>query len=44
MEELRQAYKNRALDTHPDRGGTSEAFDKVRKAFELLARRPVEPV
>lgn len=29
-----EAYRKRAMETHPDRGGSAEAFDKVRKAFE----------
>jgi hypothetical protein len=32
-EVLRSAYKRAAVKTHPDRGGSSEAFDAVNRAF-----------
>lgn len=32
-EALRIAYKKAAARSHPDRGGTSEAFDKVTRSF-----------
>eukprot|EP00439_Symbiodinium_sp_Y106_P045588 s1500_g5.t2 len=35
--ELRSAYKRQALATHPDKGGTPEAFRLVVEAFETLA-------
>ncbi|CAE7231865.1 DNAJ1 [Symbiodinium sp. CCMP2592] len=35
--ELRSAYRRQALATHPDKGGTSEAFRLVVEAFETLA-------
>ncbi|CAE7943912.1 DNAJ1, partial [Symbiodinium sp. KB8] len=35
--ELRSAYRRQALATHPDKGGTSEAFRLVVEAFEILA-------
>eukprot|EP00927_Polykrikos_kofoidii_P010330 TRINITY_DN14367_c0_g2_i1.p1 TRINITY_DN14367_c0_g2~~TRINITY_DN14367_c0_g2_i1.p1 ORF type:complete len:694 (+),score=125.82 TRINITY_DN14367_c0_g2_i1:157-2082(+) len=34
--ELRSAYRRRALETHPDKGGTAEAFRQVMRAFEIL--------
>lgn len=37
--ELRRAYRLRALETHPDRGGTDEAFREVRAAYEEALRR-----
>jgi hypothetical protein len=30
---LKNAYKRASLRVHPDKGGTKEAFDEVRKAF-----------
>jgi len=33
---LRSAYRKAGLKTHPDRGGTSEAFDEVARAHEFL--------
>eukprot|EP00927_Polykrikos_kofoidii_P010333 TRINITY_DN14367_c0_g5_i1.p1 TRINITY_DN14367_c0_g5~~TRINITY_DN14367_c0_g5_i1.p1 ORF type:complete len:624 (+),score=118.90 TRINITY_DN14367_c0_g5_i1:117-1988(+) len=35
--ELRSAYRRRALETHPDKGGTAEAFRQVTSAFEILS-------
>ncbi|CAK8998628.1 DnaJ homolog subfamily B member 12 [Durusdinium trenchii] len=35
--ELRQAYRRRALQTHPDKGGCAEAFRRVLHAFEVLS-------
>lgn len=34
--ELKIAYRKKALETHPDTGGTTEAFRKVHLAFEVL--------
>jgi hypothetical protein len=31
---IRRAYKKRALETHPDRGGDNERFRAVQKAYE----------
>jgi hypothetical protein len=36
--ELRQAYRSRALEAHPDRGGKAWLFDCLTKARERLAR------
>ena len=35
-EALRQAYRKAGFKTHPDRGGSAEAFDEVTRAFEYL--------
>ncbi|CAE7218607.1 hyou1 [Symbiodinium sp. CCMP2592] len=35
--DIRSAYRRRALATHPDKGGSAEAFRLVVKAFETLA-------
>ena len=36
-EEIKAAYKKRALTTHPDRGGNEEDFKKVNKAYTILS-------
>lgn len=33
---LRQAYKKSGYRTHPDRGGSPEAFDEVTRAYEYI--------
>ena len=35
-EEIRAAYRKAAKTTHPDRGGSSEAFRRVQNAAEIL--------
>lgn len=35
-EEIRAAYKKRALETHPDKGGDADHFRQVRNAYESL--------
>lgn len=37
VEALRTAYKVKARQTHPDQGGSDEAFRDVRSAFDILA-------
>ena len=37
-QELKSAYRRRALETHPDSGGTSEAFREVNTAYEVLSQ------
>jgi len=40
-EDLKKAYKRRALETHPDSGGNQEDFLKVQEAWEVLSgKRP----
>lgn len=34
--EIKQAYKQRARETHPDTGGSPEEFEAVSKAYRLL--------
>ena len=37
--EIKQAFRDRARETHPDKiGGDGEEFKKVREAYELLIR------
>ena len=35
-DEIKKAFKERAKETHPDKGGSAEEFDKVGKAYRLL--------
>ena len=37
MEEVKSAFKKRALQCHPDKGGSTESFHLVYHAFEILA-------
>jgi curved DNA-binding protein CbpA len=39
-DEVRRAFRARALVTHPDHGGTADAFSEVHAAFELLRDTP----
>ena len=36
-QELKKAYRQKALQTHPDSGGTAEAFLKINQAYETLS-------
>ena len=38
-DELKRAFRRRALATHPDRGGDAEAFRQVQRAFKEAQRR-----
>lgn len=40
---LKKAYRRAVLRTHPDRGGTEEAFHAVQQAYELLRASRVQP-
>ena len=33
---VKSAYRRRALETHPDRGGDMKAFKRVHEAYEVL--------
>lgn len=35
-QELKSAYRRRARETHPDSGGTAEAFREVHAAYQIL--------
>jgi hypothetical protein len=37
--EIKSAYRRLASTTHPDHGGSDEAFCRVREAFEILKNR-----
>jgi DnaJ-class molecular chaperone len=36
LEDVKSAYKKKALLTHPDRGGNSEEFNKINTAYETI--------
>lgn len=36
--ELKSAYRQALLKTHPDQGGTAETFQQVKKSYEILVR------
>lgn len=35
-QEVKHAFRRRALETHPDKGGSEDTFRAVRQAYELL--------
>ena len=37
-DDMKQAYRKAVLKTHPDHGGTSESFIKVREAWEYFSK------
>jgi len=41
--ELKRAFRQRSLETHPDRGGTDEAFREVVAAYAEARRRVARP-
>ncbi|MGI9119745.1 MAG: J domain-containing protein [Acidimicrobiales bacterium] len=42
-DDVREAWRRRALETHPDRGGDPVAFHLARRAFERLSGVPAPP-
>ncbi len=43
LAEIKRAYRQRALETHPDRGGEQVAFMRVQRAFESATRKAGKP-
>lgn len=43
VDEIRAAYKKRVLETHPDKGGDPEEFQKVQRAYADISRAPPAP-
>lgn len=39
IDEVKRAFRKRALETHPDQGGDSDEFRAVRRAYERLAAK-----
>jgi len=35
-EQLKKMYRSKSMDVHPDRGGTSEAFQQAQEGYDLL--------
>ena len=44
MEEVRLAYKQQAQQIHPDKGGTAEAFLKLREHYEAALLEASKPL
>lgn len=42
-EELKRAFRQRAMETHPDRGGSDEAFRAVMQAYADAQKRVARP-
>lgn len=40
--EIKAAYRRRAMQLHPDRGGSEEAFNELATAYKKTLRRPCE--
>ena len=36
ISEIKRAYREKVLETHPDKGGSHEEFIKVQEAYECL--------
>jgi DnaJ-class molecular chaperone len=36
MDDIKKAFKNRSKELHPDKGGTPEDFNNLKKAFDIL--------
>lgn len=41
--DIKRAFRRRALETHPDRGGDAEAFQAVHRAYERALARAERP-
>lgn len=39
QDEVRAAYRRRALEAHPDQGGDAQEFIEVREAWEVVSER-----
>lgn len=37
LKDIRQAYLKKAISEHPDKGGSSESFDTLQKAYKILS-------
>ena len=42
-EEVKKAYRKKAIETHPDKGGNEEEFQKINEAYEILTGKREEP-
>lgn len=41
--EARRAYRRQLLKTHPDKGGSPEAFSRVQRAWDIFVRGNLDP-
>jgi curved DNA-binding protein CbpA len=41
--EVKRAYRRRMKETHPDQGGSAEAFRQVREAYDLIVSGEYDP-
>lgn len=41
--DIKRAFRRKALETHPDRGGEAKAFQAVREAYDEALRRSARP-
>ena len=42
VSDLKKAYRRKAVETHPDKGGTTEDFQLVNAAYEFLLNGNVD--
>ena len=38
LDELKDAYRKKAVETHPDKGGNAKTFIAVKNAYEFLVK------
>ena len=36
QEEIKKAYRKKAVESHPDKGGDEEVFKKISEAYDTL--------
>jgi len=39
LEDVKTAFRKKALEHHPDRGGTAEAFMAIKRAYDAIVKR-----
>jgi len=37
QDEIKKAYRKKAMEHHPDRGGSEQKFKEVNEAYEVLS-------
>lgn len=43
-DKVKKVYRQKALDTHPDRGGSEDLMKKINQAYDVLVNAPSAPV